>query len=102
MRGDGGGSPGVGVVIHHVFKQWKGRWRLFGVNDRLSLWAVPAALGEDKTGGVGASGAPGSHRSLQRKAGSLGQCVWAERAEWGGGGGGWGGSRAREGLRTGS
>lgn len=45
---------------------------MYGVNDWPSLWAVPA-LGEDKTGGVGASGAQGSHRSLQRR---LGHCVW--------------------------
>lgn len=53
---------------------------MYGVNDWLSLWAVPA-LREDKTGGVGASGALGSHRSHQRRLGSLGQCVWP----WGGG-----------------
>lgn len=45
-----------------------------GVNDWLSLWAEPA-LGKDKTGGVGASGAQGSHRSHQRRAGSLGHRV---------------------------
>lgn len=45
-----------------------GRPGLYGVNDRPSLWAV-LARGEDKTGGVGASGAQGSHHSHQRKAG---------------------------------
>lgn len=44
------------------------RPRLYGVNDWPSLWAVPA-LGEDKTGGLGASGAQGSHRSDQRRLG---------------------------------
>ena len=71
-----GDALGVGVVIHHVFKQWMGGPGLYGVNDRPSLWAVPA-LGEDKTGGVGASGAQGSHHSHQSRLGSLGQCVWA-------------------------
>lgn len=52
---------------------------MYGVNDWPSLWAVPA-LGEDKTGGVGASGAQGSHHSHQSRLGSLGQCVWP----WGG------------------
>lgn len=55
-----------------------------GVNDWLSPWAEPA-LGKDKTGGVGASGAQGSHRSHQRRAGSLGHRVVGhgavERAE---------------------
>lgn len=56
---------------------------MYGVNDRPSLWAVPA-LGEDKTGGVGASGAQGSHRSHQRR---LGHFVWPR-----GGGESWRGS----------
>lgn len=30
-------------MIHHVFKQWTGRLGLYGVNDRLSLWAGPGS-----------------------------------------------------------
>lgn len=59
---------GVGVVIHHVFKQWRGGQGCAGLMTVPSLWAVPA-LGEDKTGGVGASGAQGSHHSHQRRLG---------------------------------